>query len=91
MYTLFCKTNSIVYFFNKDSVPSAVLISVVTIGLTGCYIVLSYNIRKYYKGKLNSEMCRLRILYAIFFLTYGLRTVYQFGLGKWRNLRIDGK
>ena len=76
LYSLFCAPKSINYFFSKDSVPSAVLISLVTCGLTSCYVVLSYNISTYYKGKLKNEMCRLRFLYAIFFLTYGMRTIY---------------
>ena len=76
IYALFCAPTSINFFFVKDSVPSAILISVVTFGLTTCYIVLSYNITTYYKGKLGNEMCRLRFLYAIFFLTYGMRTIY---------------
>ena len=86
--TLFCKDNNILYFFDKDSLPSAILVSLVTVGLFVCYVVLIYNIRRYYKGKLVKEMCRLRILYAIFFLCYGLRTVYQFGLGKWRQVPL---
>ena len=76
IYALFCKQNNIHYFFNKDSIPSAILVSLVTLGLLVCYVVLIYNIRRYYKGKMVKEMCRLRILYAIFFLCYGLRCVY---------------
>ena len=33
-------------------------------------------------------MCRLQILYAVFFLCYGLRTAYQFELGDFRNWKL---
>ena len=54
MNTLFCKNDSISNFFNKDSIPSAVLISTVSVGLLITYVIMVYNIRTYYKDKMQS-------------------------------------
>ena len=81
--TLFCGKDAITNFFVKDSLPSSILFSIVTAGLAFCYYLLSRNINKHYKGYLEKQMCRLRFLYAIFFICYGLRTVYQYFYGSY--------
>ena len=43
------------------------------------------NIRKYYKGQHVLEMCRLKTLLAVFWICYGLRALYQYELGSFRN------
>ena len=73
---LYCGKHAIVEFWTHDSVPSATLICIVTGGLFVCYVILTYNIRNYYKDRMNVELCRLQVLYAVFFICYGLRTIY---------------
>ena len=62
------------------------MLSIVSAGLIAAYAVLVYHIRKYFKGQMVLEMTRLTILFAVFCVSYGLRTVYQYYLGNWRNV-----
>ena len=48
--------------------------------------VLIHNIRKYYKGTMVVEMTWLSILFGVFSICYGLRTVYQYGLGHYNTI-----
>ena len=45
-------------------------------GLIVAFSVLVYNIKKYYKDKMHTEMMWLSILFAVFLVSYGLRTGY---------------
>ena len=63
-------------FYDEQSVYSCVILSVVTTGLIGAYIILVYHIRKYFKDQMVLEMSRLTVLFAIFCVCYGLRTFY---------------
>ena len=86
--TLFCSEDSVTEFFVKDRFPSSILFSIVSFGLLVCYCFLSHNINKHYKGYLETQMCRLRFLYAIFFICYGLRTIYQYFYGSYYKMAI---
>ena len=72
-------------FYNKARPFSCVLLSIVSGGLLTAYAILVYNIRKYFKGQMVLEMCRLTILFAVFCICYGLRTFYQYELGNFRE------
>ena len=63
-------------FYKYDGVISSILLSIVTTGLVAAYLVLVYHIRKYFKGQMVLEMCRLTVLFAVFCICYGLRTFY---------------
>ena len=72
-------------YLNVESTSSTVILTILSLALLSAYFYLIYNIRKYYKGRMVLEMCRLRTLFAVFCICYGLRAVYTYGEGKYRN------
>ena len=68
---------------------SGILLSILSFGLLVSFIFLVHSIRKYYDGQMVIEMSWLSILFAIFSICYGLRTIYQFLLGEFHNLVPD--
>ena len=73
-------------FENTESLSSSILLTTLSVGLLLAYFYLIYNIEKYHKDRLIIEMGRLRALFAVFCLCYGLRALYTFGLGTYRSI-----
>ena len=73
-------------FFKRDRWPCAILFTIVTLGLLICFVFLYRSINLHYKDYLEKQMSRLRLLYAIFFICYGLRTIYQYFYGDYRKI-----
>ena len=69
--------------FNRNA--SGTLLSILSAGLIVSFTFLVHSIRKYYKGQMVVEMRWLSILFAIFSICYGFRTIYQFLLGNFHN------
>ena len=63
--------------------------SFLSVGLLTAFSILMYNIKKYYRKKMHREMMWLSILFAVFLVSYGLRTAYQYGLGNFRKVIPD--
>ena len=59
---------------------AASLLITCSVGLITAYVVLIYNMRKYFKEQMRNEMRRLTVLFASFVLAYLLRSLYQIGL-----------
>ena len=59
---------------------AASLLFTCSVGLITAYIVLIYNMGKYFKEQMRNEMRRLTVLFASFVLAYFLRSLYQVGL-----------
>ena len=74
-------------YWHFNSVSSTILLSTLAVGLLVSFTILVFNIRTYYKGKMSVEMRWLSILFAVFAVSYGLRTLYQYELGE-DNFRI---
>jgi len=68
--------NGIDEYWHFNGTASTVLLSVLFGGLMIAFIVLVYNIKTYYKSKMSKEMRWLSILFAVFSISYGLRTAY---------------
>ena len=68
-------------YWDFNRMASGILLSILSFGLIVSFIFLVHSIRKYYDGQMEVEMRWLSILFAIFSICYGLRTVYQFLLG----------
>ena len=63
-------------FFHENGIISCIVLAVVTSGLIGAYFILVYHIRTYFKNQMILEMFRLTLLFAVFCISYGLRTFY---------------
>jgi len=59
---------------------SGILLGICSLGLIIAYCVLIHNIKKYFGQQMETEMRRLKILFATFIISYFLRTFYQIGL-----------
>ena len=59
---------------------ACILLTICSIGLITAYVVLIYNMRKYFADQMKNEMCRLTFLFATFVLAYLFRSLYQIGL-----------
>lgn len=53
----------------------------VSLGLITTYAVLIYNMCKYFREQMRTEIKRLTILFASFIMAYVLRIIFQIGLG----------
>ena len=87
-----------VYLFGEDGVDvywnmnrhsSTVLLSILSVGLAIAFTILMYNIKNYYKEKMHKEMMWLSILFAVFLVSYGARTIYQYFLGSFKDAVPD--
>ena len=61
-------------------------LSIVSVALIITYVILVYNIKRYFKDHMILEIKSLSILFASFMIAYALRTVYQLFLGYYKNL-----
>ena len=61
---------------NNSAAMAASLLITCSVGLVTAYIVLIYNMRKYFKEQMRNEMRRLTVLFASFVLAYFLRSLY---------------
>lgn len=50
--------------------------SILTAGLVTAYTLLVYNVCKYYRQSMKTELKRLSILFAAFIISYFLRLIY---------------
>ena len=76
-------------YINTESISSTVVLTVLSVGLISAYFYLIYYIRKYYKGRMVLEMCRLKMLFAVFCVCYGLRAIYMYGEGSYRTVFVN--
>ena len=60
---------------------ASTLLFFVSAGLITAYVVLVYNMSKYFKEQMKNEICKLTVLFATFVMAYFLRLFYQIGLG----------
>ena len=84
MVNLFADDGVSVY-WDKNGLASTILLSILTVCFIISFSILLYNIKKYYKGKMSIEMQWLSILFAVFGISYGLRTGYQYEVGNFKN------
>ena len=77
--------NGVEEYWHFNSLSSTILLSTLAVGLLLAFTILVFNIKTYYKGKMSVEMRWLSILFAVFAVSYGLRTVYQYELGDFKN------
>ena len=88
MVKLFSDDGVDVYWrINKHS--STWLLSILSVGLAIAFTILVYNIKTYYREKMHREMMWLSILFAVFLVSYGARTIYQYFLGSFRDYVPD--
>ena len=65
---------------DNSTLYSTSLLLIVSVGLIFVYIVLIYNMRRYFRQEMKQEMRRLTVLFATFVFAYLLRSFYQIGL-----------
>ena len=51
-------------------------LSIVSVALIITYVILVYNIKRYFKDHMILEIKSLSILFASFMIAYALRTIY---------------
>ena len=74
-YTHFLK-NKIKPLSQTNYVMMTSLLSILVAGLISSYVILIYNIRKYYYQSMKQETRRLTILFAAFNISYVCRLIY---------------
>ena len=76
-------------YWNINRHSSTILLSILSVGLAIAFTILMYNIKNYYREKMHKEMMWLSILFAVFLVSYGLRTIYQYFLGSFKDIVPD--